>query len=1026
MTGRHAVAGMARPKPSRIIPLLIVLIMVLPALAVAVPAAAEEEHRLKDGFHMFTEVEAKFRDAAADYPAITAFYDLGELYPNDNGTRKTSHEGRTFFALKISDNPHINESDEPNILYVGLHHAREWMTTEMMIWLMEHILADYGTNDTITQIVDTRELWLFPVFNPDGFVYTDTTDRTWRKNRRDNGDGSFGVDPNRNYGYEWGYDDTGSSPDPGNILYRGPYPFSEPCTQIMRDFALDVKFDLGISFHTYSEVMGFPPAYDRFHVPDYPFFRELARRQAVHNGYDYGDVADGILYEVNGGFDDWMYFNTSALTFTYEMNSLAQGGFYVDSSLIVPTCTMNYEAALEIAKAPKNLYDMFDAGIRAHVIDPRGNPVEGATVQAQLIGDDTLDLVTGPNGTFEFHVPYERFYEISVTKEGYSSHSQSYQVLWFDRLTDINITIKDNVAPSITRVSASHEGEEATEFGIGQQVRIDLWEGLNETGLEGVVSIESFGAQYFHRRKSLTWDEDTSTYMYMWDTTDLKPRSDYLVTTELWDIDDNKDKDGIQAGQPDLTLSLRDITPPMAPINLTLEAPSGGSTLVVSWEANTDDTEAYTLQRRRAPDGEWTFLINLTMEDTTFTDQGLENEVAYSYRLMAWDKVPLPSGWSQIATGTPRDRIPPLTMEGLAVNAPPEGGSLVVSWDEATDDAAVYLLYRDAGGGFEVVREFARGTLMYTDLDVENDKSYFYKISAKDTSGNEGPFSRTVLGMPLDVTPPGLPVAEPLPGLTNLSEHQVSGTAEPFSTVVVMVDQEDSGRFDVDEDGRFRGTIELVNGINRVSFKCFDPSLNPSGATEAQLVQVDLNSPYVTSSIPVPDQVEVPITETISLSISEALVDGSVNGRLEFADSGITVPATVSYSSMTKTISVVPMTQLEKGTEYRVIVDGTDLAGNHLTGGAMAFTTERPEEPEPALGGSMLIAIMVIVLVVAVLALLMVMRMRRPPAVAQDEGPGWEPGPTDRPQPPMDQETEYDPRTPQARDTYEGTDWDEY
>jgi hypothetical protein len=1001
--------------------MMIVLVIALPALAVAVPPAAAEEHRLNDGFHSLPEIEAKFRSAAENNSDIAVLYDLGKLYPNDDGSTKTSHEGRHFWALKISDNPHINESDEPDILYIGMHHAREWMTTEMMVWLMEHILADYGANDTITQIVDTRELWLVPVMNPDGFVYTETQ-RTWRKNRRDNGDGSFGVDPNRNYGYEWGHDDTGSSPDPGNDLYRGPSPFSEPCTQIVRDLALDVGFDLGISFHTYTEVMGFPPAYDRFHVSDYPFFRELGRRMSEYNGYDYGDVADGILYEVNGGFDDWMYFNTSALTFTYEMNSFAQGGFYVDSSWIVPTCTMNYEAALEIAKAPVNLYDMFEGGIRARVIDPRGEPVEGATVNATLIGEDTLDLVTGPNGTFEFHVPYERFYEITVTKEGYSSHSDSYQVLWRDRFTDINITIADNVAPSIAKVTASHEGDDGTEFGIGQQVRIDLWEDVNETDLEGVVSIESFGGQYFHRRKSLTWDEDTSSYMYMWDTSGLKPRSDYLVTTELWDIDGNKDKDGLQAGQPDLTLTLRDITPPMVPVNLTLEAPVGGSTLIVRWEANTDDTEVYTLQRKRGPDGLWAFLINLTRDDTSFMDQGLENDVAYSYRLMAWDKVPLPSSWSLEATGTPRDLVPPLSVVGLAVNAPPEGGSLELSWDEATDDAAIYLLYRDAGTGFELLREFPRGSLMYVDLDVENDKGYFYKVSAKDTSGNEGPFSPSVLGMPLDETPPGLPVVEPLPSLTNISEHQVSGTAEPFSTVIAMVDQQDSGRFDVDADGRFTGTIELENGVNRVSFKCFDASLNPSGSTEAMLVQVDLNSPYVTSSIPVPDQVEVPITDSISLTVSEALVDGSVNGRLEFLETGVAVPATVSYSSVTKTISVVPNTQLERGTEYRVVVDGSDLAGNHLTGGEMTFSTERPEEPEPALGGSMLLAIVILVLVAVVVALLLAMRMRKPPGDGNETRPGWEPGPTDRPEAMPD----YDPRTPDAREGYQGPEWDEY
>ncbi|MCK5253349.1 MAG: Ig-like domain-containing protein, partial [Thermoplasmata archaeon] len=466
----------------------------------------------------------------------------------------------------------------------------------------------------------------------------------------------------------------------------------------------------------------------------------------------------------------------------------------------------------------------------------------------------------------------------------------------------------------------------------------------------------------------------------------------------------------------------RDITPPMVPVNLTLEAPPGGGSLIVSWEANSDDTESYTLQRRRGPDGTLAFLINLTRDDTSFTDQGLENNVPYAYRLMAWDKVPLPSVWSEVVTGTPRDLIPPSMVEGLAINAPSEGGVLEISWDEVTDDAAVYLLFRDAGMGFEVLSEFPRGTLMYVDRDVENDKGYFYKVSAKDASGNEGLPSIALLGMPLDVMAPGPPVVEPMPELTNLSEHQVSGTAEPNSTVVAMVNQEEVNQYEVGLDGTFKGKLELDNGINRVSFKCFDLSSNPSVSTEPILVQVDLNPPYVTSSIPAPDQLEVPVTGLVSLTASEGLVDATVIGRLEFADTGIMVPSSISYSTLTKTITVSPSTQLEKGTRYRVVVNGADPAGNHLTGGDLSFTTERDEEPEPAIGSSMLFAIVLLLLVTALVALFLAIRMRRPPSAEGEEGPDWEPGPTDRPEAMPD----YDPRTPEERDTYNGPGWEEY
>ena len=306
---------MARRAASRPLALILFIIMVLPALVMSMPAVAEEEHRLNDGFHSFAEIETKMRSLAENNSDIAVLYDLGKLYPNGDGSTKTSHEGRHFWALKISDDPLVDEPDEPDILYVGLHHGREWMTTEMMVWLMEHILADYGTNDTITQIVDTREIWLFPVMNPDGFVFTETDDRTWRKNRRNNGNDEWGVDPNRNYGYKWGYDDIGSEPNPEDELYRGPYPFSEPCTQIVRDLAIDIGFNLSISFHTYSDVMVWSPAYKRDHAPHYPLLLDPKTRAFYElQGWDLEDYLERGIAMDNAVISDF-----PGVTFSFHL-----------------------------------------------------------------------------------------------------------------------------------------------------------------------------------------------------------------------------------------------------------------------------------------------------------------------------------------------------------------------------------------------------------------------------------------------------------------------------------------------------------------------------------------------------------------------------------------------------------------------------------------------------------------------------------------------------------------------------------
>jgi hypothetical protein len=237
-----------------------------------------------------------------------------------------------------------------------------------------------------------------------------------------------------------------------------------------------------------------------------------------------------------------------------------------------------------------------------------------------------------------------------------------------------------------------------------------------------------------------------------------------------------------------------------------------------------------------------------------------------------------------------------------------------------------------------------------------------------------------------------------------------------------MVNQEEVAQFQVDEDGRFSGTIDLVSGVNRVSFKCFDASLNPSGSTEPVLVHADLNAPYVTSSIPGPGQVGVPVTEVVSLTVSEGLVESSINARLEFASTGVSVPVNVAYSSVTKTISIAPVNHLEEGETYRVVVDGMDPAGNHLTGEVLEFTTVEPEEPPPTIGGSFVYLLLALVVVaVAVVAFLWV-RQREQPPVDEKSDPGWEPGPTERPE----ARPEYDPRTAESREMYEGEDWDEY
>ena len=123
-----------------------------------------------------------------------------------------THENRPVYWLRISDNPNVNET-EPEVLYTSIHHAREPQSLAQLIFYMWYLLENYGSNDEVSYLVDNTEMYFIPMINPDGYIENETNNPNggglWRKNKRDNLDGEFGVDLNRNYEYKWAYDNDG-------------------------------------------------------------------------------------------------------------------------------------------------------------------------------------------------------------------------------------------------------------------------------------------------------------------------------------------------------------------------------------------------------------------------------------------------------------------------------------------------------------------------------------------------------------------------------------------------------------------------------------------------------------------------------------------------------------------------------------------------------------------------------------------------------------------------------------------------
>jgi hypothetical protein len=305
-------------------------------------------------YHTYAEMESVITDWESNYPALCDVFVVG-----------TSIEGRNIYGIKISDNVAVDELDETEVLFMGCHHARELMSVDIPLRFAGYLLDNYGVDPTITSHVDTREIFFIPMVNPDGHVYvqnnhSDWWGYWWRKNRRVNADMSIGVDLNRNYGYEWGYDNVGSSPTPSSSTYRGASPFSEPETQVVRDFVNTREFTMWLSYHTYGELLLYPWGYIPVDTPDHRYYYALGEALTEVNGYFAGNLKMDAIYPVNGDSDDWGYGEQATknkiFAFTPEMNSYDDGGFGPPDTMIQPTFDLNLDMNMKVLEYCENPY----------------------------------------------------------------------------------------------------------------------------------------------------------------------------------------------------------------------------------------------------------------------------------------------------------------------------------------------------------------------------------------------------------------------------------------------------------------------------------------------------------------------------------------------------------------------------------------------------------------------------------------------------------------------------------------------
>lgn len=298
-------------------------------------------------YHTYEEMLAQLRALARDYADITELFSIGK-----------SLEGRELWALKISANKDTS-AFIPATVFLGAHHAREHLSTEVPLLFAKQFLEQTKTNSEIRSLIQLQDLYIIPMVNPDGAMFDITGQRykSWRKNRAHNSNGSFGVDLNRNYSYGWGTG--GSSRSPGSDVYMGPAPFSEPETEAVRNFIVSKpNIRTLLSFHTFSELVLYPWGGQRDGVggEDQRVFEKMAQKMAGMNGYTPMQASD--LYIASGDTCDWAYGELGIFCFTFELSpkSMWSGGFYPGASMIDTAFRANYAPALQLVKWASDPY----------------------------------------------------------------------------------------------------------------------------------------------------------------------------------------------------------------------------------------------------------------------------------------------------------------------------------------------------------------------------------------------------------------------------------------------------------------------------------------------------------------------------------------------------------------------------------------------------------------------------------------------------------------------------------------------
>jgi len=292
-------------------------------------------------YRTYDEVQTKLVEIA-NSSSIATLINLGNSY-----------EDRAITGLKFS----TGGTDKPAVFFNGCQHAREWVTVMATTYFADQLVQDYETDSFTQTLLDLVDVYIVPIVNPDGYVYSHTADRYWRKNRQPNADGSIGTDLNRNWDADWNGGES-TSTSPSSDIYVGLAPFSATEATVLKNYMEAVPNLVGhLDIHSYSALVLGPWGYSNTQSPDHAEIVSLGNlmNDAISNTNNYqftfgvGD-ANGALYLASGTMPDWSYDGLGALGYTYELrpNSASGGGFELPQSQILDACEENFNGAMEM------------------------------------------------------------------------------------------------------------------------------------------------------------------------------------------------------------------------------------------------------------------------------------------------------------------------------------------------------------------------------------------------------------------------------------------------------------------------------------------------------------------------------------------------------------------------------------------------------------------------------------------------------------------------------------------------------